>query len=36
MCLACEDVWSAAILRGEHALVDADGERVAERIRGDR
>lgn len=37
MCLACEEVWSAAILQGERVLVDADGERVApQRMRGDR
>jgi len=29
MCLACEETWSAAILRGEHVLIDSDGERVS-------
>ena len=34
MCLACKEEWSAAILRGEHVLVDSDGERVNSESQG--
>ena len=36
MCLACKGEWTAAILRGEHVLIDSDGERVSSESRSGR